>query len=38
MRKFTKLLLCALSITAFATKIIAKDKLARLFRKTEKVS
>jgi hypothetical protein len=38
MRKFTKLLLCALSITAFAAKIITKDKLARLFRKAEKIS
>ncbi|KUK53665.1 MAG: hypothetical protein XD78_0990 [Desulfotomaculum sp. 46_296] len=38
MRKFTKLLLCALSMTAFAAKIIAKDKLCKLFRKTEKIS
>ncbi len=38
MRKFTKLLLCAVSITAFAAKIIARDKLAKLFRKAEKIS
>ncbi len=36
MRKSIKLMLCAMSMTAFAVKIIAKDKIRNIFRNTLK--